>query len=295
MVSFDLTVPLDGYRTYYLANGAGGLEVALAEAVRNDTGLAFSTERVGLPKSNPDEIAQYNDDTYTDTSGVLKFYIACQAGEVSPTVAQDSIILHAAGILPYLDSGLTVRTADKAITGAVAYPPPASPPLPENDCLNTAVDKHIRKPGIPITQPNGAVVYEKKWCFNLEGTPELDALCASKKWYYKWGGKAYRCIPGEPDVFYGQVTQTCTASTEPLDECVASPPPVPAGPPASSSTGGALVLDDDSTAQTASDDCLSDGGVAGVAIATFVVGFVIGGLALSVYFKQNAPVKMPGA
>jgi len=178
------------------------------------------------------------------------------------------------------DGILAVRSITTFSDHDTVTPPP---PPPGTSCIDPFSDVDIRRTGVPVVGRNGQSTTIPRWCHQLKGG--LESACAKEKYYVKGQNDVYRkCVPGREV----NGVKLCTMS-DPVEECGPSAPPPS---PDAGTSGGAYFIDSSATQVNAGDDdcddCVSSGGVAGIAVSTFVVGFTIGGLGLIVYFKSHS-------
>ena len=141
---------------------------------------------------------------------------------------------------------------------------------------------------------NGAT-YTQLYCWVLKNS--FADLCESGMYYIDSSidsslssGEYKRCAPFDS----GSGVIRCAPSEIVSTACA------PSAPPGSSSSSSSLLVDSSTTQVNSAGgdgDCMSDGGIAGIAIAMFLFGGVIGAVGIYFYVKKNAPtmaIKSPG-
>jgi hypothetical protein len=283
-VDFDFTVSVTEYDAQVLADSTWSYGEELADLVANFWNKEFPASLLTLNPSVLADFTKITEEGQTDQSYVLEYTIGCGlTSEVTPAEAYEFLMTRATPIVigSSVASGIAPRTRSTSVT-TVAVAPSPSPP-PSMPCIDFSVDRNIYTQG--VTMSNGAT-YTQLWCYVLKNS--FEDLCKSGMYYIEEAGEYKRCLPSYSDSGIFRCAPSEIASTA----CA------PSAPPGSSSSSSLLV--DSSTTQVnteGGDDCMSDGGIAGIAIAMFLFGGVIGAVGIYFYVKKNAPnmaIKSPG-
>ena len=294
--TFDLVVAAEDYENKYYDTNKGDWTYAaeLTEVIEEFFEKPMTGSRLVLSPEAPGELAEIEEED-DSISYALEFFLQCgPAEEVTVEEAYQYVMQIATeASLSQLPSQIAVRSQNAQTSAeAVSPPPPAMP-----TCIDPAVDINARGDNGNNCNDGGCVAtsggtLQRKYCYQL--TEGLYDLCLSERYYtMNKKGNAKRCIPAEPTCVGGVCTNKCTDTKAALGAqftvCGPSAPPPPGGS-SSSSSGGIYIEDQAITAGDGDcEGCTSAGAVAGISIATFAIGFIIGAAGLTVYFKNNSP------
>ena len=264
----------------------------LAALVAGFFSKEFPASRLTL---NPSELADFveiTEDGESDLSYVLEYTITCgPTNEATPDEAYAYLMERATEISigSTVASGIQPRTRSTSDYGDTTVAPSPSPP-PSAACIDFTVDRNLYTEGVAFS--NGAT-YTKLYCYQLKNS--VQNLCESEAYYIDNNtpqttladGEYKRCVPD----YTASGAFRCRPSELVSTACA------PSAPPDTSSSG--LIVDSSSVEVNVEGDgdCMSDGAIAGVAIAMLLTGGVIGAVAIFFYVKKNAPtmaIKSPG-
>jgi len=293
---FDFTVSKTDYDQQVL-DTAGDDEpwsygAELAALVAGFFSKEFPASRLTLDPSELADFVQITEDGESDQSYVLQYTITCgPTNEATPDEAYAYLMQQATEISigSSVASGIQPRTRSTSDYPTTVAPSPSPPPSAA--CIDFTTDRNLWTEGVPWT---GGVTVDKIHCWRLKN--DAQSVCESEAYYIDNNvpgstladGQYKRCVPAAPSST-GQFR--CAASELISTACA------PSAPPGTSSSG--LIVDSSSVEVNVEGDgdCMSDGAIAGVAIAMLLTGGVIGAVVIFFYVKKNAPtmaIKSPG-
>ena len=283
---FDFTVSKIEYDAKILADPDWTYADELAPLVATFWVKDFPPERLSLNPSAVLDLTTTRESGQTDDSYVLEYTITCgPTNEATPEEAYEYLMNRATPISigQLVPSRIQPRSRTSSVISVSVAPSPSPPPSAA--CIDFSVDRHVQDDGVVFS--GGAT--QKLWCWNLKN--DLRDQCESEQYYVNGAsdGEYKRCVPTPTSSGMFR----CKPSTLVSTACAPSSPPG-----SSSSSSSSLFIDGSATQQNiGGDDCMSDGAIAGIAVAMLFAGGVIG--AIGVYFivKKNAPnmaIKSPG-